>query len=324
MKARHAALLVGLISVFSTVHAPASASTWPAKPIRVVVPVAPGSTVDIVPRVVFEQLSPQLGQNIIVDNRPGAGTTIGSALVAKAAPDGHTVLVNSSAHTIAPALYPNLPYHPVRDLTGVVPLGVSACVLVVSPAKAFKTVGDLVSAAKARPAALNFSSVGLGTATHLAAERFRYSAGIDAVHVPFKGGAEAMSEVIAGRVEFFFGPVALVLPHVKSGRLAALVVNTSKRALALPEVPTTQEAGFTNAEYPFWFGVFAPAKTPREVLDKLNKEIGAALQTQKVRERLAAVGVDPMNMSRSDFDAFIRKSVDVDAALVKTIGLKID
>lgn len=324
MKARHAALLVGLSSVFCTMHAPASDSAWPAKPIRVVVPVAPGSTVDMVPRVVFEQLSQQLGQNIIVDNRPGAGTTIGSALVAKAAPDGHTVLVNSSAHTIAPALYPNLPYDPVRDLSGVVPLGVSASVLVVSPAKAFRTVGDLVRAAKARPAALNFSSVGIGTATHLAAERFRHSAAFDAVHVPFKGGAEAMSEVIAGRVEFFFGPVALVLPHVKSGKLAALVVNTSKRTLALPEVPTTQEAGFANAEYPFWFGVFAPAKTPRDVLDKLNKEIVAALQTQKVRERLATLGVDPMIMSRSDFDAFIRKSVDVDAALVKTIGLKID
>ena len=323
MKPRHTALFVGLTSLVCTLHAPASPVTWPGKPIRVVVPVAPGSTVDIVPRVVFEQLSTQLGQNIIVDNRPGAGTTIGSALVAKAEPDGHTVLVNSSAHTIAPALYPNLPYHPLRDLTGVVPLGISACVLVVSPAK-FKSVGDLVREAKARPAALNFSSVGLGTSTHLAAERFRHSAGINAVHVPFKGGAEAMSDVIAGRVEFFFGPVALVLPHVKSGRLAPLVVNTSKRSLALPDVPTTREAGFTDAEYPFWFGVFAPVKTPRDVLDKLHREIAAVLQTQKVRDRLATVGVDPMNMSRSEFDAFIRKSVEVDAALVRTIGLKID
>ena len=324
MKARDAALLIATMSTLHIAHAPAAASAWPARPIRVVVPVAPGSTVDIVPRVVFEQLSTQIGQNIIVDNRPGAGTTIGSALVARAAPDGYTLLVNSSAHTIAPALYANLPYHATRDLTGVVPLGVSACVLVVSPAKAFKTVGDLVSAAKARPAALNFSSVGMGTATHLAAERFRHSAGIDAVHVPFKGGAEAMSEVIAGRAEFFLGPVALVLAHVKSGRLAALAVNTPKRALALPDVPTTQEAGFTNAEYPFWFGVFAPAKTPRDIVDKLSKEIGSALQAQKVRERLASTGVDPMNMSPSDFDAFIRRSIELDAALVRTIGLKIE
>ena len=324
MKACSAGLLVAIVSIVATAHAPASASTWPVKPIRVVVPVAPGSTVDLVPRAVFEQLSAHLGQNIIVDNRPGAGTTIGSALVAKAASDGQTLLVNSSAHTIAPALYPSLPYHPARDLTGVVPLGISACVLVVSPTKGFRSVGDLVSAAKARPAALNFSSVGLGTATHLAAERFRHSAGIEAVHVPFKGGAEAMSEVIAGRVEFFFGPVALVLPHLKSGRLVPLVVNTSKRALTLPDVPTTQEAGFTNAEYPFWFGVFAPAKTPRDVVNRLNKEIVSVLQTQKVRERLATVGVDPMIMSPSDFDAFIRSPIEMDAALVKKIGLKID
>ena len=324
MKARYAALLSATMSILSLGHAAASASAWPTKPIRVVVPVAPGSTVDIVPRIVFEQLATQLGQNVIVDNRPGAGTTIGSALVARATADGHTLLVNSSAHTIAPALYANLAYHPERDLTGVVPLGVSACVLVVSPAKGFKTVGDLVSAAKAKPAALNFSSVGLGTATHLAAERFRHSAGIDAVHVPFKGGAEAMSEVMAGRAEFFFGPVALVLPHVKSGRLAALAVNTTKRASALPEVPTTQEAGFSNAEYPFWFGVFAPAKTPGNVLDKMSKEIANALQAQKVRERLGGVGVDQMIMSPSHFNAFIRRSIEVDAGLVKTIGLKID
>jgi tripartite-type tricarboxylate transporter receptor subunit TctC len=324
MKPNSALLVVATVSIVATVNASASAATWPAKPIRVVVPVASGSTVDIVPRIVFEQLSVQLGQNIIVDNRPGAGTTIGSALVAKADPDGYTLLVNSSAHTIAPALYRKLPYHPARDLTGVVPLGVSACVLVVSPAKAFKTAADLVNAAKARPAALNFSSVGLGTATHLAAERFRHSAAMDAVHVPFKGGAEAMSEVMSGRVEFFFGPVALVLPHVKSGRLTALAVNTSQRALALPDVPTTKEAGFTDAEYPFWFGVFAPARTPREILDRLSSEIASALQTPKVRQRLATVGVDPMKMSSSDFDAFIRKSFDADAALVKTIGLKLD
>ena len=324
MEPSSALRIVATVSIIATVYAPAWAATWPAKPIRVVVPDAPGTTVDIVPRVVFEQLSAQIGQNVIVDNRPGAGTTIGSALVANAAADGYTLLVNSSAHTIAPALYRNLPYHPARDLTGVAPLGVSACVLVVSPSKAFKTVADLVNAAKAKPAALNFSSVGLGTATHIAAERFRHSAAIDAVHLPFKDGGEAMSEVISGRVEFFFGPVALVLPHVKSGRLAALAVNTSQRALALPDVPTTHEAGLRNAEYPFWFGVFAPAKTPRAVLDRLSSEIASALEIPKVRQRLASLGVDPMKMSSSDFDAFIRKSIDADAALVQAIGLKLD
>ena len=174
-----------------------------------------GSTTDIVPRVVFEQLSPQLGQSIVVENRAGAGGTIGAGFVAKADPDGYTILVHWSAHTIAPSLYPNLSYDPARDFAAVIPLGISPSVLVVSPAKGFKTVGDLVAAAKAKPGAFNFSSVGVGTATHLSAERFRFSAGVQAVHVPFKGGAEAMSEVIAGRIDFFFGPVGLVLPHVQ-------------------------------------------------------------------------------------------------------------
>ncbi|MES2562908.1 MAG: tripartite tricarboxylate transporter substrate binding protein [Pseudomonadota bacterium] len=298
------------------------AVNWPTKPVRAIVPYAAGSTTDIVPRAVFDQLSSQLGQTIIVDNRAGAGGTIGANLVAKATSDGHTVLVNSSAHTIAPSLYANLAYHPARDFAAVVPLGISACALVVAPNKGFKTVADLVSAAKARPAALNFSSVGLGTATHLSAERFRFSAGIAAVHVPFKGGAEAMSEVIAGRVEFFFGPVGLVMPHVKEGRLIALVVNGSKRAAALPDVPTTQEAGFSNAEYPIWFGLFVPVKTPREIVSRLHNETAKALQTQKVRERFAVLGVDPMIMPPSDFDAFVQKAITTDAALVKAIGMK--
>ncbi|MGZ8273829.1 MAG: tripartite tricarboxylate transporter substrate binding protein [Burkholderiaceae bacterium] len=320
MKARYGTLVAAAMFTFYALDS--DALTWPTKPIRAIVPYAAGSTTDIVPRVVFEQLSSQLGQTIIVDNRAGAGGTIGTTLVAKASPDGHTVLVNSSAHTIAPSLYTNLPYHPARDFAAVVPLGISACALVVLPTRSFRTVGDLVVAAKARPAALNFSSVGVGTATHLSAERFRVSAGIGALHVPFKGGAEAMSEVIAGRVEFFFGPIGLVLPHVKDGRLAALVVNGSKRAAALPDVPTTQEAGFSNAEYPIWFGLFAPSKTPREVVDKLHSETVKALQTQKVRERLAVLGVDPMIMAPAEFDAFVKKAVATDAALVKAVGIK--
>ncbi len=320
MKARYMTLL---IAVFFAHHpAYAGAQIWPTKPVRAIVPYAAGSTTDIVPRAVFDQLSAQLGQNILVDNRAGAGGTIGAGLVAKATSDGHTVLVNSSAHTIAPSLYTNLAYHPARDFSAVVPLGISACALVVSPAKGFRTVGDLVTAAKAKPASFNFSSVGVGTATHLSAERFRFSSGIAAVHVPFKGGAEAMSEAIAGRVEFFFGPVGLVLPHVKDGRLAALLVNGSKRATALPDVPTAREAGFVNAEYPIWFGLFAPSKTPREVIDKLYRETTKALQTQKVRDRLAVLGVDPMIMAPAEFDAFIQKAVATDAALVKTIGIK--
>ena len=198
----------------------ASAETWPTKPLRAIVPVGAGSTTDIIPRVVFEQLSAQLGQSIVVENRVGAGGTIGSAFVAKAEPDGYTILAHGSALTISPALHSNLGFDPARDFAPVIPLGISPSVLVVPPERGWKTVGDLIAAAKAKPGALNFSSVGVGSATHLSAERFRRSAGVDAVHVPFKGGAEAMTEVIAGRIDFFFGPVGLVLPQYP-GRQAA-------------------------------------------------------------------------------------------------------
>ena len=183
----------------------ARAQTWPTKPLRAIVPVGAGSTTDIIPRVVFEQLSAQLGQSIVVENRAGAGGTIGSDFVAKADPDGYTILAHGSALTISPALYPNLGYDPARDLVAVVPLGIMANVLVVPPAKGWKTIGDLVAAAKANPGALNFSSVGVGSATHLSAERLCRSAGVEVAHIPFKGGAEAMTEVIAGRIDFFFG-----------------------------------------------------------------------------------------------------------------------
>ena len=196
--------------------------------------------------------------------------------------------------------------------------------LVVAPAKGFKTVGDLVTAAKARPGALNFSSVGVGSATHMSAERFRASAGIDAVHVPFKGGAEAMAEAIAGRVDFFFGPPALVLPHVRDGKLVALAVNGSTRTPALPDVPTTREAGFQDAEYPIWYGLFAPAKTPRDIVDRLHNETMKALQAPKVRERIAALFVDPMVMTPNEFDAHVEKEIHLNAALVKAAGIKLD
>jgi tripartite-type tricarboxylate transporter receptor subunit TctC len=311
-----------LILLFATTDA--SAQSWPTKTVRAVVPFAAGSSTDIIPRVVFEQLSFDLGQTIIVENRTGAGGTIGTAFVAKSEPDGHTILVSGAAHTIAPALYPRLTYHPSRDFTAVVPLGISPNVLVVSPARGFKTVSDLVAAAKSRPGTFNFSSVGIGSATHLSAERFRSSAGIKAMHIPFKGGAEAMTEVIAGRVDFFFGPPALVLPHVREGKLMALVVNGTSRTAALPDVPTTQEAGFKDAEYPIWYGLFVPAKTPRDIVNRLHSETMKALQTPKVRERVATLFVDPMIMVPNDFDAYVQKEVDLNAALVKAAGISPD
>jgi tripartite-type tricarboxylate transporter receptor subunit TctC len=319
---RNRSLLVLALIAALVPNATVYAQKWPTKPLRAIVPIAAGSVADVVPRIVFEQLSAQLGQNIVVENRPGAGMTLGSRLAAKAAPDGYTLLVTSSAHAIAPALYSNLAYDPVRDFAAVVPFGVSPFALVVSPGRSFRTVSDLVAAAKVKPGAFNFSSPGVATASHLSAERFCFSAGIRAVHVPFKGGVEAMTEVMAGRIEFFFVVIGAALPHVQGGKLTALAVNGTKRAAALPEAPTIQEAGYNDAEYPTWFGLFVPASTPRSLVEQLHRETLRALEEPKVRVKLAALGVDPMVMAPQEFDKRVQHDIAINAALTKAIGLQ--
>jgi tripartite-type tricarboxylate transporter receptor subunit TctC len=298
------------------------AQSWPAKPLRAVVPIAAGSLADTVPRVVFEPLSARLGQTIVVDNRPGAGMTLGGGLVARAAPNGYTLLATSSAHTIAPALYPALDYQPVRDFVAVAPLGTSPFVLVVPPDRALKTARDLVAAAKARPGALNFASPGVGTASHLSGERFKLSAGIEAEHVPFKGGAEAMAEVIAGRIDFFLMALGAALPNIRSGKLTALAVNGATRSAVLPDVPTLKEAGFDDADYPTWFGLFLPAGTPADIVTALHRETMAVVQDPKVRDRLTAMGVDALPLSPAEFAATVERETAINAALVKAIALK--
>jgi tripartite-type tricarboxylate transporter receptor subunit TctC len=298
------------------------AESWPTKPIRAVVPLAAGSTTDVIPRIVFEELARQLGQPIVVENRPGAGGTTGAAAVARSDPDGYTILANGSGHTIAPALYTNLGYSPSRDFVAVIPFGISPNVLVVPSTKGWKTAAELVAAAKQNPGALNYSSVGAGTATHLSAERFRRIAGFDAAHVPFKGGGEAITEVIAGRIDFFFGPIGLALPHIKEGKLTALLVNSKERSAALPEVPTTSEAGYANAEYPIWFGLFVPKKTPREIVDRLHRETLKALTQPSVRDKLVGMGIDPMLLTSGEFDALIGREIAVNAELVRLAGIK--
>jgi tripartite-type tricarboxylate transporter receptor subunit TctC len=313
-----------LVSVFGLglASTEAMAQSFPTKPLRAIVPFAAGSATDIVPRVVFEQVSAQLSQSIVVENRAGAGGTTGAGMVAKADADGHTMLANSSAHTIAPALYPNLSYHPARDFAAIAALGVSPFILVVPPSSGIKTARDLVAAAKAKPGALNFASVGIGSASHLSAERFAASAGVKAVHVPFRGGPEAMTEVMSGRIDFFFVAAGAALSHVRDGKLTALAVNSAKRSSTLPNVPTIRESGFDNADYPLWFGLFAPARTPRDIIDRLHRETSTALQRLVVKDKLAALGVDPMVLSPAEFDALVERDIANDAALVKAIGLK--
>ena len=315
------ALLLATLALAVGNHA--HAQTWPAKPLVAVVPVGAGSLADTIARVVLDRLASQLGQPIIVENRTGAGGTIGAAFVAKSPADGYTLLIHSNAHTIAPALYPSLSYDPARDFAAVAPLGISPLVLVVSASKGFKTVGDLIAAGKAKPNSLTFASVGVGTATHLSAERFRASTGINAVHVPFRGGPQAVAEVNAGRVDFFFGPVGLVLPQIRDGKLVPLVVNGYRRSAALPNVPTTSEVGLANAEFPIWFGMFAPAQTPRAIVDKLHDQTLRAEQTGDVKDKLARLAVDPMTMTADQFVAFVAKEVAANAALVKMAGIKL-
>jgi tripartite-type tricarboxylate transporter receptor subunit TctC len=313
--------LFALAVVVVAANDSACAQTWPSKPIRAIAPTAPGTGVDTISRLVFHQLSIQLGQQIVVENRGGAGGTIGVAAVAKADPDGYTILAHSSSHTIAPAIYANLPYDTVRDFAAVASFGKMPTALVISPSKGIKTVGEFVAAAKARPGSFTFASAGVGSTTHLTAERFRLSAGFEAVHVPFRGGG-FRPEVSSGRVDFAFSPIAVALPDIREGRLVALAVSSRERVSALPDVPTTLEAGFPDSDYTLWAGVLVPVKTPRAIVERLHQETVKALQTPSLHERLVAFDVEPMIMTPAEFDAYIKDEIVANAALVKAAGLK--
>jgi tripartite-type tricarboxylate transporter receptor subunit TctC len=313
-----AALFTGL-----TMACAALAQSWPTHTIRVIVPLTAGSATDVTPRTVFEQLSTQLGQSIVVENRVGAGGTIGATAVAKSDPDGYTFLVHSNAHTIAPAVHANLAYDVVKDFAAVIPLGVVPQVLVISPAKNIRTVQELVAQAKAKPGSINFASGGVGTPPHLTAERFRMSAGFEGQHIPFKGAPEALTEVLTGRVDFYFTPVLPALAFIRDGKLLPLAVSTTKRSAILPDVPTTLEAGFANSDFNFWIGMFAPAKTPREIVIRMHDETAKALQDPAVREKLTKLGVEPMPMSADDFNAQVAKEVANNETLAKAAGIAV-
>jgi len=299
----------------------ASAQTWPAKPLRVVVPFTAASATDTIARIVAERLGAQFGQTLVVENRPGAGGTIGVGTVARAEPDGYTLLVHSSSFTVTPTTYPNTPYNTERDFSGVTPLGNLPNVLVIAPSKNIRSVKELVAAAKAKPGTLTYASAGAGSATQLNAERFRLGAGFEGVHVPFKGTPEALTEILTGRVDYYFCPVISVLQFIKEGKLLALAAGSSKRSSALPDVPTTLEAGVPNSDYNFYVGMMLPSKTPRAVVDTLYQNVAKALQAPDTKERLGKLGAEPMLMTPAEFDAHIRKEIASNAALVKAAGV---
>ncbi len=317
---RIAGLLLAVGSCVLATGAAAQAA-WPSKPIRVIVPFTAGSTTDIIARLVGEGLSTSLGQPVLVDNRGGAGGTIGSALVARAEPDGYTLLVNATTHTVVPSTFRNPPYDALRDFAGVTPFVQVPNVLVISPAKNLRDLGALVAHGRANPGKLNFASAGQGTATHLNAEKFRSQAGFQAVHIPYKGSPEAVTDVMSGAVDYYFSPVAPVLQHVRDGRLLALAVGSARRSSVLPDIPTTSEAGVPNSEFNFWIGMMAPAKTPRDIVARLHREVEKVLAQPEVRERLARLGADAWTMTPEAFDDYLRAEVESNAKVVKDAGL---
>ena len=300
----------------------AAAQTFPSKPIKLVVPFSAGSGTDIVARTVGEAMAKGLGQPVVVENKPGAGGTLAAAAVARGEADGHTVLVPSSGHAVNPSIYPNLSYDTLKDLTGVTPLVAMPNVLVVSPARGWKSVADLVAAAKAKPGALNYASAGVGSATHFNAEKFRLQAGLDAVHVPFKGTPEAISDIIGGRCDWFFAPLSSALPLIRDGKLQALAVSTAKRSSLLPDVPTTVEAGVPGSDYTFWVAFVVPAATPAAAVQRLQQEAAKALVQPELIEKLAKIGAEPMLMPSAEFNVFIRNEVEVAARVAKAANLK--
>ncbi len=286
-------------------------SGYPDRPIHIIVPFTAGSGTDIIARTLGEAMSKGLKQPIVIENRPGAGGTLGAAQVAKSAPDGYTLLVHSAGHVANAAIYASLPYDTVRDFAGVTSLASLPNVLIVAPSKGFKSVGDLVEKARASPGTFNYGSAGNGSATHMNAEIFRMSANVKAQHVPYKGTPEVMTEIAAGRLDFFFAPLSSALPLIKDGRLQALAVGTAKRSPLLPDVPTTTEAGFAQSEYVFWVALLAPAATPRAIIERLNAEA------------LKALASPEMPMSPADFDAFIRAETARMAQVVKAAGIQV-
>lgn len=306
--------------IFLLLSSAVAAQTFPSKTVRLISGVSPGAASDTMARVVADKLSASLGQSVIVENRLGAGGAVAAKYVSTAEPDGHLIMIYTSAFSIAPILNPGS-FDP-KELTAVATLGTVPTVMVVNPSKGYKSVHDLVKDAKARPGELVATNAGMGSSTHMNLERFRLAAGISFLNVPMKGPSEAMSEVIAGRADVYFAPVFSIIPHVKEGRLLPLAVGSPKRTALFPDLPTTVEAGYPNSDYNFWIGALVATRTPKEIVERLNKEFNAALRQPDIQERMKNLGVDNLTLSRDEFEAMIRKELADNAELVKKAGIK--
>ena len=319
---RLSALALAVVPAALMLSATADAQTWPAKqPIKAIIPFPPGSTTDAIGRIVMDEVAKQLGQIIVPENRAGAASTTGSNAVAKSEPDGYTLLIASSSFTVTPWTFKSLPYNAESDFIPVMPLANMANVTVANVKRGYKTAKDLVDDAKKKNGGMNYASVGVGSATHLTAERFRLSGGFLATHVPFKGTSEALTEILADRIEFYCSPITAIVPLVQAGEVSALAVSTAKRSAALPDVPTSVEAGFPDSGYDFWVGAFLPAKTAQPIVDRMHAEINKALDKPELAKKLAELGADQLRLSPTEFAVMIKREIRQNEAVVKAAGI---
>lgn len=310
------------IALCALLTVPALAQTWPSRPVKVIVPFTAGSATDILARTFGQKLQEVWGQPVVVENHPGAGGTIGAGIVAKSTPDGYTLLVHSAGFAMNPFIYPELPYDSAKDFVDIAPLGGQPNVLVVASNSGIKSVADLIAQAKQKPGVFNYGSAGIGSGTHVNAEKFRLATGIDAVHVPYKGTPEALKDTIAGRVTFFFSPISAALPQIKDGKVTALAVSSAQRSSVLKDVPTIAEAGVPGFDYNLWVGLFGPANLPPDLVNRINRDVMRVMQMPDVKERLSSLGAESMTMTPAEFAGFVKGEFDTSAKIAKAGNIK--
>lgn len=310
------------IALLAAFAAQASAQSYPNKPVHVIISFTPGSSTDIVGRIVIQKLSEMWAQPVVPENRAGAGGSIGSAAVAKAAPDGYTLLINSNAHSVNPAIYAKLPYDTTKDFTEIAPLAIQPNVFVVPADAPYKTLQDFTSAAKAKPGTLNIGHAGIGSGTHLTTEKYIAATGVKVTEIPFKGTPEVIAAMFSGDVQAYWAPISAAMALIKGGKLRPLAVSTSKRNAQLPNVPTPAEAGAKGAESPLWFGVWGPAGMQADMVNKINADVRKALADPTVKERLISTGNDTMDMSPQEFSKLVRTEIDEYGRLLRAAGVK--
>ena len=310
------------MALIAAVATPALSQKYPSRPVRVIITFPAGSATDIVGRIVTQKLTEIWGQNVLADNRGGAGGSIGSALAAKAPPDGYTLMINSNAHAVNPSIYAKLPYDTLKDFTDIAALTGSPNVLVVNPGSKIKTMPELIADAKARPGKINFASAGIGSGTHLNLEKLKLMAHIDVVHIPYKGTPEVVTDIIGGRIDYYFCPLSAGLAFIKDGKLRAIAVSSIKRSNLLPNLPTVAESGVPGFDFILWFGLWGPAHLPPAITNKIADDVVRALASPDVRERLTALANEPLDVTPKDFGKFVRKEIEDYAKMIKAAGIQ--